>query len=76
MIWATPKNQTAFCSQVHLTMLISICDSQISLQVDKLKFENNKVLRPTPPHDPFLLSYEVQCNWNVYLLGISCTSVL
>ena len=52
MIWATPKNQTAFCSQVHLTMLISICDSQISLQVDKLKFYNNKVLRPTPPPPP------------------------
>ena len=28
-----------------------------------------------PPHT-FLLSYEVQCNWNVYLLGISCTYVL
>ena len=27
-----------FCSQVHLTMLISIYDSQKSLQVDRLKF--------------------------------------
>ena len=73
-IWGTPKNQTALCSQVHLTILISIFDSQKSLQVDRVKFQNNKFLRPTSP--PFLLSYEVQCNWNIHLLGISSTYVL